>query len=85
MERWHNPQSREGGDVPSRKRIAERKHNNVHHKEKKTKHTVLCHRVSCQITLAAPLLGAEEGIGRTKNNNNNNNNNTKNLQFRASV
>ena len=54
-----------GGEVPSRKRIAERKQNNVHHKEKKTKHTVLCHCVSSQITQAALRLGAEEGVGRT--------------------
>ena len=55
--------------MPSRKRIAERKQNNVHHKEKKTKHTVLCHCVSSQITLAAPRLGAEDGIGRTTKKN----------------
>ena len=54
-----------GGEVPSRKRVAERKQNNVHHKEKKTKHTVLCHCVSSQITLPAPRLGAEEGVGGT--------------------
>ena len=52
--------------MPSRKRSAERKQNNVHHKEKKTKHKVLGHCVSSQITLAAPRLGAEEGVGRTK-------------------
>ena len=57
------------GDVPNRKRIAERKQNNVHHKEKKTKHTVLCHCVSSLITLAAPRLGAEEGVGRTTKKN----------------
>ena len=34
MERWHNPQSREGGEVPSRKRIADKKQDNVHRKEK---------------------------------------------------
>ena len=32
---------------------------------KKTKHTVLCYCVSSQLTLAAPRLGAEEGVGRT--------------------
>ena len=37
----------------------------MHHKEKKTKHTVLCHSVSSQITLAATRLEAEEGVGRT--------------------
>ena len=51
--------------MPSRKLIAERKQNNVHHKEKKTKHIVLRHCVSSQITLAGPRLGAEEGVGRT--------------------
>ena len=66
MERWHNPQSREGGEVPRQKRIAERKQIVVHHKEKYTKLTVLCHCVSSQITLVAPRLGAEEGVGRTK-------------------
>ena len=55
----------QGGEVPNRKRIAERKQNNEHHNEKKTKHSVLCHYVSSQITLAAPRLGAEEGVGRT--------------------
>ena len=30
------------------------------------KNTVLCHSMSSQITLAAPWLGAEEGVGRTK-------------------
>ena len=34
----------------------------MYHIEKKTKHTVLCHCMSNQITLAAPRLGAEEGI-----------------------
>ena len=71
-----------GGEVSSRKRIAERKQNNVHRKEKKTKHTVLCHCVSSQITLAAPRLGAEEGVGRTTKKQKTN---TKNLQSRASV
>ena len=52
----------------------------MQHKEKKTKHTVLCHSESSQITLAAPRLGAEEGVGRTTKNTN-----TKNLQSRASV
>ena len=35
-------------------------------KEKETEHTVLRHSVSRQISLAAPRLGAEEGVGRTK-------------------
>ena len=38
----------------------------MHHKGKKAKHTVLCYCVSSQITLAAPRLGTEEGVGRTK-------------------
>ena len=54
--------------------------NNVHHKGKKTKHTVLCYCVSGQITLAAPRLGAEEGVCRTPKKTN-----TKNLQSRSSV
>ena len=41
----------------------------MHHKDKKTKHTVLCHRVSSQIILAVPRLGAEEGVGRTTKKN----------------
>ena len=45
--------------------MSKEKRNNVHHREKKTKHTVLCLCVSSQITLAAPRLGAEEGVGRT--------------------
>ena len=66
MERWHNPHSREGGKcLAENEYIAEIKQNNVHHKEKKTKHTVLCHCASSQITLAAPRLGGEEGVGRT--------------------
>ena len=44
------------------------------------KNTVLCHSMSSQITLAAPWLGAEEGVGRTKKETN-----TKNLQSRASI
>ena len=59
----HSPAT--GGEAPSRKRIAERKQNNVHHKENKKKHTVLCHCVSNQITLAAPWFGAEDGVCRT--------------------
>ena len=65
MERWHNPQSREGGRCLAENACQKRKQNNVHRKERKTKHTVLCHCVSSQITLAAPRLGAEEGVGRT--------------------
>ena len=64
MGRWHNPQSREGG-VPSRKRITKEKTKQRASEGKKTKHTVLCHCVSSQITLAAPRLEAEEGVGRT--------------------
>ena len=64
MERWHN-QSREGGRCLAENAYRKRKQNNVHHKEKKTKHTVPCHCVSSQITLAAPRLGAEEGVGTT--------------------
>ena len=49
--------------------MSERKQNNVHHKEKKTKHAVLCYWVISQITLAAPRLGAEEGVGKTTKKN----------------
>ena len=56
-ERWHNPQSREGGRCLAENAYQKRKQNNVHHKERKTKHAVLCHVVSSQITLAAPRLG----------------------------
>ena len=80
MERWHNPQSREGGRFLAENAYQKRKQNNVHHKEKKTKHTVLYHCLSSQITLAAPQLGAEEGVGRTTKKTN-----AKNLQSRASV
>ena len=52
----------------------------MHHKESKTKHTVLCQSMSSQITLAAPRLGAEEGVGRVRTETN-----TKNLQSRASI
>ena len=65
MERWHNPQFREGGRCLAENAYRKRKQNNVHHKGKKPKHTVLCHCVSSLITLAAPRLGAEEGVGRT--------------------
>ena len=65
MERWHNPQSRDGGKCLAENAYRKRQQNNVHHKGKKTKHAVLCHCVSSQITLAAPRLGAEEGVGRT--------------------
>ena len=51
--------------MPRRKRIAAKKQNNVHHKEKKTKLAVLCHGESNQITLAAPRLGAGEGVSKT--------------------
>ena len=53
MERWHNPQSREGGRCLAENACQKRKQNNVHRKERKTKHTVLC-RCEYQITLAAP-------------------------------
>ena len=75
MERWHNPQSREGGRCQAENAYQKRKQNNVHHKGKKTKHTVLCYCVSSQLTLAAPRLGAEEDVGRTTKKTN-----TKNLQ-----
>ena len=56
--------------MPSRKRIYQKlKQDNVHQKEKTTKHTVLYHCVSRQITLAAPRLGAEEGVGGTTKKN----------------
>ena len=42
MERRHKPQSHEEGEVPRRKRIAKTKQKSRHHKEKKTKHAVLC-------------------------------------------
>ena len=85
MERWHNPQSRDGGKCLAENAYRKRQQNNVHHKGKKTKHAVLCHCVSSQVvssqvTLAAPRLGPEEGVGRTTNKTN-----TNNLQSRASV
>ena len=42
VERRHNPQSREGGRCLAENAYQKRKQNNVHHKEKDTKHTVLC-------------------------------------------
>ena len=78
MERWHNLQSREGRGCLAENAYQKRKQNNVHLKEKKTKHTVLCLCVSSQITLVAPRLGPEEGVGRTTKKTN-----MKNLQFRA--
>ena len=69
MERWHNPQSREGGWCLAENAYQKRTQNNVHHKGKKTKHTVLCYCVSSQLTLAAPRLGAEEGVGKTTKKN----------------
>ena len=80
MGRWHNPQSREGGRCLAKNAYHTKKQNNVHHKESKRKHTVLCHCVSSQITLAAPRLVAEEGVGRTTKETN-----TKNLQSHAPV
>ena len=82
MERWHNPQSREGGWCLAENAYQKRKQNNVHDKGKKTKHRVLCYCVSSQLTLATPRLGAEEGVGRTTKKKKTN---TKNLQSRASV
>ena len=35
-------------------------------KKIRPKHAVLCHSMSSQITMAAPRLGEEEGVGRTK-------------------
>ena len=81
MERWYNPQSRAGGRCLAENAYQKKKQNNVHHKgKKKKKHTVLSHCVSSQITLAAPRVGAEEGVGRTTKKTN-----TKNLQPRAYV
>ena len=59
------PTVREGGRCLAENAYQKRKQNNVHHVENKSKHTVLCHCVSSEITLAAPRLGAEEGVGRT--------------------
>ena len=61
-ERWHNSPSLEGGRCLAGNAYQKRKQNNVHHKGKKTKHAVLCHCVSSQITLAAPP--ARSGGGR---------------------
>ena len=65
LTRWHNPQSPEEGKCLAENAYQKRKQNNLHHKRKKTKHTVLCHCVSSQITLAVPRLGPEEGVGWT--------------------
>ena len=54
-----------GGRCLAEHAYQKRKQNNVHHEGKKTKRTVLCYGVSSQLTLAAPRLGAEEGVGRT--------------------
>ena len=54
-----------GGGCLAENAYQKRKQNNVHHEGKKTKRTVLCYGVSSQLTLAAPRLGAEEGVGRT--------------------
>ena len=75
------PTVREGGRCLAENAYQKRKQNNVHHIGNKTKHTVLCYCVSSQITLAAPRLGAEEGVGRTTKKKNEH----KNLQSRASV
>ena len=58
-----------GGRCLAENAYQKRKQNNVHHEGKKTKHTVLCYCVSSQLTLAAPRLGAEEGVGRTTKKN----------------
>ena len=58
-----------GGRCLAENAYQKRKQNNLHHKGKKTKHTVLCYCVSSQLTLAAPRLGAEEGVGRTTKKN----------------
>ena len=79
MERWHNPQSREGGRCLAELAYQKIKQNSVHHEGKKAKHALLCHCVSSRITLATPRLGAEESVGRTTKETN-----TKNLQSRAS-
>ena len=54
-----------GGRCLAENAYQKRKQNNVHQRGKKTKYTVLCYCVSSQLTLAAPRLGAEEGVGRT--------------------
>ena len=69
-----------GGSCLAENAYQKRKQNNVHHKGKKTNHTVLCYCGSSQITLSAPRLGAEEGVGWTTKKTN-----TKKLQSRASV
>ena len=57
-----------GGGCLAENAYQKRKQTNVHHKDKRTKHTVLCHCVCSQITLAAPRLGADGGVGRTTKN-----------------
>ena len=74
----HSPAA--GGRCLAENAYQNRKQNNVLHKGKKTKHTALRHCVSSQITLVAPRLGAEEGVGRTTSKTN-----TKNPQPRAYV
>ena len=63
----HSPAK--GGGCLAENAYQKRKQNNLHPKGKKTNHTVLCYCVSSQITLAAPRLGAEEGVGRTTKKN----------------
>ena len=58
-----------GGRCLAENAYQKRKQNNAHHKGKKTKRTVLCYCASSHITLAAPWLGAEEGVGRTTKEN----------------
>ena len=65
MERWHNPQSREWGKCLAENAWQRENKTACITKKRRRKHTVLCHCVSSQITLAAPRLGDEEGVGRT--------------------
>ena len=52
----------------------------MHHKKKKQIYPILFRSMSTQITLAAPPLGAEDGVGRTKKETN-----RKNLRSRALI
>ena len=54
-----------GGGAKLKTHLKRENKKNLHHKGKKTKHTVLCYCVSSQLTLTAPRPGAEEGVGRT--------------------
>ena len=80
MERWHNPWSREGGEVPSRKRIAERKQKT--RITKKIKEDIMSCATVCLARLLWPPPGSELGrasAGRQKEKN------KKNLQSRPPV